>query len=150
MKLLFPIMCCVVLTSSFVQAKEEFASAKEAEVMVGKAVAAIKANKTKTLEEITAKDNKWVDRDLYIVVYTLEGKVLSHGQNAKMVGKDLIDFKDPEGKLFIKERVELAKQKGKFWQTYVFTDPLSHKPLAKQSYCEKLDDLVVCGGIYKR
>lgn len=128
----------------------EFATAKEAEAMVGKAVAAIKANKKTAYEEITAKNAKWVDRDLYPVVYGLDGKVLAHGQNPKQVDKELIDLKDPDGKPFVKERVELAKSKGKFWQDYKFTDPLTKKALPKQMYCEKLDETVVCAGIYKR
>ncbi|MBI3376554.1 MAG: cache domain-containing protein [Betaproteobacteria bacterium] len=128
----------------------EFATAKEAEAMVGKAVAAIKANKQATYEEITAKNAKWVDRDLYPVVYGLDGKVLAHGQNSRQVDKELIDMKDPDGKLFVKERVELARSKGRFWQDYKFTDPLTKKALPKQMYCEKLDETAVCAGIYKR
>lgn len=131
-------------------AKDEFANAKEAEAMVGKAVAAIKANPQKTYDEITKKDAKWVDRDLYIVVYDLSGKVLAHGANDKMVGKDLIALKDPDGKAFVQERVDLAKSKGKFWQDYKFSDPVTKKALPKQMYCEKLDETAVCGGIYKR
>lgn len=131
-------------------AKEEFASAKEAEAMVGKAVAAIKANAQKTYDEITKKDGKWVDRDLYVVVYDLHGVVVAHGANDKMVGKDLIDLKDPDGKAFVKERVEMAKAKGKFWQDYKFSDPITKKALPKQMYCEKLNDTAVCAGIYKR
>jgi len=131
-------------------AKDEFANAKEAEAMVGKAVAAIKANPQKTYDEITKKDAKWVDRDLYMVVYDMTGKVVAHGANDKMVGKDLIDLKDPDGKAFVKERVDLAKSKGKFWQDYKFSDPVTKKALPKQMYCEKLDETAVCGGIYKR
>jgi signal transduction histidine kinase len=131
-------------------AKDEFANAKEAEALVGKAVAAIKANPQKTFDEITKKDAKWVDRDLYIVVYEMSGKVTAHAANDKMVGKDLIDLKDPDGKAFVKERVELAKSKGKFWQDYKFSDPITKKALPKQAYCEKLDEHIVCGGIYKR
>ncbi|HJV24610.1 MAG TPA: cache domain-containing protein [Aromatoleum sp.] len=128
----------------------EFATTKDAEAMVAKAVSAIKTNKQATYDEITAKDPKWIDRDLYPVVYNLQGKVLAHGQNAKQVGKDLIDMKDPDGKLFVKERVDLAQSKGKFWQDYKFTDPVTKKVLPKQMYCEKLEDTVVCAGVYKR
>jgi cytochrome c len=128
----------------------EFASAKEAEAMVVKAVAAIKADPQKAYSEITAKDPKWVDRDLYPVVYDLKGKVLAHGQNAKQVDKDLIELKDPDGKAFVKERVDLAMSKGKFWHDYKFTDPVTKKALPKQAYCEKLGETVVCAGIYKR
>jgi len=129
---------------------EEFASPKEAEAIVAKASAAIAADKATTFKEITAKDKKWVDRDLYAVVYDMTGKCLAHGQNEKQVGKDLIDLADADGKEFVKERVELAKSKGKFWQDYKFTDPLTKKVLPKSAYCEKTGDVIVCAGVYKR
>lgn len=67
-----------------------------------------------------------------------------------MVGKELIAFMDSDGKAVYKERVELARSKGKFWQSYKFTDPASKKIMPKQMYCERLDDTAVCAGIYKR
>jgi signal transduction histidine kinase len=130
-------------------AAAEHASAKEAEVMVKKGVAYIKANgKDKGYAEITSKSSQFRDRDLYLVVYGLDGKVWAHGQNEKMVGKVLIDLKDVDGKEFVKERTELAKSKSSFWQDYKFTDPLTRKVEPKSMYCERLDDTVVCGGIY--
>jgi signal transduction histidine kinase len=128
---------------------ENYATPKEAEAMVSKAAKALQANRDATLKEITAKDKKWVDRDLYPVVYDMNGKCLAHGQNAKSVGKDLIDLADADGKEFIKERVALAKSKGKFWQDYKFTDPVSKKVLPKSAYCEKVGEGIVCAGIYK-
>jgi len=131
-------------------AADDFATAKDAEVMVAKAVKAIAANKEGTFKEITAKDKKWVDRDLYPMVYDMTGKCLAHGQNERQVGKDLIDVLDADGKEFVKERIELAKSKGKFWQDYRFKDPVSKKVLPKAAYCEKASDVIVCSGIYKR
>jgi signal transduction histidine kinase len=129
---------------------EEFASPKEAEAMVAKVVKNIGADRNATLAAITAKDKIYVDRDLYPVVYDITGKCLAHGQNDKQVGKDLIDLADADGKEFIKERVELAKSKGKFWQDYKFRDPVSKKVLPKQAYCEKTGNDIVCAGVYKR
>ena len=140
----------VIFLSASSYAKEEFATKKQAEAMVVKTVSDLKANRAKTLEEITAQNAKYVDRDLYAVVYDMTGKVLAHGANNKMVGKDLIELKDPDGKEFVKERVELAKSKGKFWQDYKFTDPITRKVLPKEAYCEKVDDAIVCAGVYKR
>ena len=139
-----------MMASSVTFAADNFATPKEAEAMVDKAVKAVAADKAATFKEITGKDKKWIDRDLYPVVYGMDGKCLAHGQNEKSVGKDLIDLADPDGKEFIKERVELAKSKGKFWQDYKFTDPVTKKVLPKEMYCEKLDDMVVCAGVYKR
>jgi signal transduction histidine kinase len=127
----------------------ERATKAEAEAMVAKGVAAVKAKGDGAYAEITAPSKTFVDRDLYLVVYDNTGKCLAHGQNAKQVGKDLISLKDPDGKEFVKERVELASSKAKFWQDYKFTDPLTKTVQAKQAYCEKLGNLIICGGIYK-
>lgn len=138
------------LISSGALAADEFSTPKEAEAMVVKAVAAVAADRATALKEITGKDKKWVDRDLYPVVYDMTGKCLAHGQNEKQVGKDLIDLADADGKEFVKERVALAKSKGKFWQDYKFTDPVTKKVLPKSAYCEKTADVIVCAGVYKR
>src|SRR5258706_4504476 len=133
-----------------VHAKDGNATAAEATAMVKKGVAFIKANgKDKAYAEITSKSGQFTDRDLYLVVYGLDGTVRAHGANEKMVGKNLIELKDVDGKAFVKERVDLAQSKGTFWQDYKFTNPLSKKIEPKSAYCEKLDDAAVCGGIYK-
>ena len=128
------------------------ATAAEATAMVKKGVTAIKAagkDRAKLFGEVTAKDAKWVDRDLYLVVYGIDGVVMAHGANAKLVGAPMIDMLDIDGKPYIKERVELAKAKGSFWQDYKFTNPTTKKIEPKSMYCEKVDDLIACAGIYK-
>ena len=132
------------------QAAEGGATESDATSMVKKGVAFIKANgKDKGHAEISNKTGAFVDRDLYLVVYGLDGVVRAHGANEKMIGKNLIDLKDVDGKAFVKERVELGQSKGTFWQDYKFTNPVSKKIEPKSMYCERLDDAVVCGGIYK-
>jgi cytochrome c len=126
----------------------EHATSADAEAMVKKGVAAVKSGKDKTYADITAKQANFVDRDLYLVVYRLDGTVMAHGANAKMVDHNLIDLKDMDGKEFVRERVELGKTKANFWQEYKFTNPVSKKIEQKKAYCERLDDTVVCGGVY--
>lgn len=126
------------------------ATAAEATAMVKKGVAFIKANgKEKGYAEISNKKGQFTDRDLYLTVYGMDGTVHAHGANEKMIGKNLIGLKDIDGKEFVKERVELGKSKGTFWQDYKFTNPTNKKIEPKAMYCEKLEDTVVCGGIYK-
>lgn len=144
-------LCVAMVCVPFAANADDKATAAEATAMVKKGVAALKtaADKSKVYAEVTAKDAKWVDRDLYLVVYGLDGTVRAHGANAKQVGANLIDMMDIDGKLFVKERVELAKSKGTFWQDYKFTNPTTKKIEPKSMYCEKLDDMAVCAGIYK-
>lgn len=131
-------------------AAEGKASAAEATAMVKKGVAFIKADgKDKGFAEISNKGGQFTDRDLYLTVYGMDGVVRAHGANEKMIGKNLIDLKDVDGKAFVKERVELAASKGTFWQDYKFTNPVTKKIEPKSMYCEKLDEVIVCGGIYK-
>ncbi len=143
----------VVASLSFVAViaqAQTHATKEEATAMVKKGVAFVKANgKQKGYAEITNKQGQFKDRDLYLVVYGLDGTVHAHGANEKMVGKNLIDLKDVDGKPFVKERVELGSKQASFWQDYKFSNPVTKKIEPKQMYCERLDDTVVCGGVYK-
>lgn len=125
-------------------------TAAEAEAMVKKAVAFIKANgPDKAYEEFT-NGKGFKDRDLYVIVYDLNGKNLAQGANPKLVGKDLIGLKDPNGRLIIKEFVDLAKAKGKGWvEGYKFLNPVTQKLEEKAMYLERVGDTLVGCGIYK-
>jgi signal transduction histidine kinase len=145
------LVSCAALSATLAIADTK-ATAAEATAMVKKGVAAIKAggkDHDKLYSEITAKDSKWADRDLYLVVYGLDGSVRAHGANAKLVGNNLMDMLDIDGKPYIKERIDLAKSKGSFWQDYKFTNPTTKKIEPKSMYCEKVEDMVACAGIYK-
>lgn len=150
MKLMHLLPAALLATSVGAFAANTDATPAEATAMVKKGVAFIKANgKDKGHAEISNKQGQFIDRDLYLVVYGLDGVVRAHGANEKMIGKNLIELKDVDGKAFVKERVELAQAKGTFWQDYKFTNPVTKKIEPKSMYCEKLDDAVVCGGVYK-
>jgi cytochrome c len=144
------VVACMLGTAGVLHAADGGATKAEAEAMVKKGVAFIKANgNDKAYAEITRKGGQFSDRDLYLVVYGLDGVVHAHGGNNKMVGKNLIDLKDIDGKAFVKERVDLGKAKPSFWQEYKFTNPESKKIEPKLAYCERVAETVVCGGIYK-
>lgn len=140
----------LITFGSLANAADSGATAEQATDMVKKGVAFIKTNgKDKGYAEITSKTSQFKLQDLYLVVYGLDGTVHAHGANEKMVGRNLIDLKDVDGKAFVRERVEMAKSKNTFWQDYKFTNPTNKKVEPKTMYCEKLEDTVVCGGIYK-
>ncbi|RYF19128.1 MAG: histidine kinase [Comamonadaceae bacterium] len=153
LKLAFVLSAALAAAGSAWAANEQAAAAnaKEAEAMVKKGVAYIKANgKDKGFAEITRRDSKeFHDRDLYLAVHRMDGTAVAHGTNDKMVGKNFIDIKDIDGKEYIKERVDFAKSKQTFWTDYKFVNPVSKKIEPKTAYCERLDDYIVCGGIYK-
>ena len=127
-------------------------TAAEATAMVDKAIAHIKkAGREKAFADFNNKSGPFTDRDLYVVVYDMKGKVLAHGANDKMVGKDVIDLRDNDGKYFVKERVEMMSKgpDAKGWQDYKFMNPVSKQIEPKQMYLRRYEDLIVGCGIYK-
>lgn len=138
------------LATGTVVAEEKRVTAKEAEAMVRKGVMHIKSTpRDKAMADITDSRGQFVDRELYLTVYNMEGVAQAHGANAKFVGKNMLNLRDGNGKEHIRERMELAKTKSAFWQDFTFLNPVNKKIEPKQMYCEKADELVVCGGIYK-
>ena len=151
MKSKFALALALALGAASIGAAEPArVTVKEAEAMVKKGVVYIKANPLdKAMADITDKKGAFVDRELYLTVYKLDGTALAHGANEKFVGKNMIELRDADGKEHIRERMELAKTKTTFWQDFKFTNPVTKKMEPKSMYCEKSADLVVCGGIYK-
>jgi signal transduction histidine kinase len=141
----------LVLMAGSLSFAAEFGTAAEAQALVKKAVQLIKAEgRDKAFVEINNPKGKFVDRDLYIFVYDMNGKCVAHGFNPKMIGKELIEMKDTDGKYFVKERVEIAKTKGNGWQDYKFTDPITKKIEPKSAYVERVENLIVGCGVYRR
>ena len=124
----------------------------EATAMVDKAIAHIKkVGREKAFADFSSKKAPWVDRDLYVVVYDMKGKVLAHGSNEKMVGKEVLDLRDNDGKYFVKERIEMMSKgpDAKGWQDYKFMNPVSRAIEPKSMYLHRFEDLIVGCGIYK-
>jgi signal transduction histidine kinase len=131
-------------------ADAERASEAEAAQMVKKAVAFYKKNgKEKTISELMKSPGPFVDRDLYVTLYTLDGILLAH-INQKIVGKNLIELRDPDGKPFVRERMEAARASESGWQDYKFFNPVSKKVEPKRMYWEKHDGFVFACGAYKK
>ena len=133
-------------------AQEKKGSKQEAVAMVEKAIAHIKkVGRDKAFADFNSKSGGFVDRDLYVVIYDLKGKVLAHGANEKMIGKDVIELRDSDGKYFVKERVEMMSKgpNAKGWQDYKFMNPVSRQIEPKSMFIQRFEDIIVGCGIYK-
>ncbi len=126
-------------------------TADEASALVKKGIAYLKANGTeKSYAAFNDPQGQFVDRDLYLFVFDLNGKTLAHGANKKLLDKNLIALKDADGKPFIKEFIDVVNAKGKGWVDYKWPHPQTKAIEAKSSYVEKLGDGTLIGvGIYK-
>ena len=129
----------------------ERGSGDEAVAMVKKAIAYMKEHgKEKAFAEFGNPGNAtFHDRDLYIFVYDMNGNNVAHGNNPKMVGKNLLEMKDHDGKFIIKGFIDVANTKGKGWVDYKWPNPVTKAVEQKSGYIEKVDNLIVGSGIYK-
>lgn len=138
------------LTFSAAAAAADKGTAEEAVALVKKAVAYIKANgKEKAFAEFSNPNGQFRNRDLYIFAEDFNGKMLAHGANLKLIGKNLIDLRDADGKYFVKNLIETASSKGNGWVDYKWLNPATNAIEQKSSYVEKVDDFLVGCGIYK-
>jgi signal transduction histidine kinase len=140
---------CVLALGGSMALAAETGTKDEATAMVKKAIGLIKSSgPEKAYAEFSNPKGGFVDRDLYVVVYDMNGKCLAHGANAKMIGRDLIDNKDVDGKEFVKERVEMMKKQASGWQDYKFRNPTSNQIEPKSMYIERVNDVIVGCGVY--
>jgi len=143
-----------LLAASFLLAgaalAEERATPQDAEELVKTGVAYLKKHgPEKAYKEFQNKNGPFVYKDLYLALYDVSGKCVAHGADPGRVGKSFLDAKDPDGKAFIKERIEIAKAKGKGWQDYKFKNPANGKVEQKTSYFELAGDVILTAGAYK-
>ena len=137
--------------ASFTAASQDAnrASEAEAEAMVKKAIDFYKKNgRDKAIAEFNKNPGTFVDRDLYVTVYTPNADALAH-INPKMVGKNMMELRDGNGKYHIKERMEAAQKGNSGWQDFTFFNPVSKKIEPKRMYWEKHDGLIFACGAYK-
>ena len=155
MKYLIHAIASAIITFSLANnavASEQKGTAEEAVAMVKKAAAYLKANgREKAFADFADKNNAhFHDRDLYIFVYDFNGVAVAHGNNPKMVGKNLLEMKDNDGTYIIKGFIDVANSKGKGWIDYKWPNPVTKAIEQKSAYIEKVDgDLIIGSGIYK-
>ena len=127
------------------------ATKEECVALVKKAVAYVKAEGAeKAYAAFDKKPGDFTDRDLYIFVFDLKGHVLAHGANPKLIGRDMSETQDVDGKFYVKERLALAAKQATLWQDYKFVNPVTKKIEPKEAYCERVNDTLICSGVYKK
>jgi signal transduction histidine kinase len=100
------------------------------------------------MADFSKSPGPFVDRDLYVVVDAMDGLVLAH-INPKILGRNMIDLRDADGRYQIRERLDAARGGVSGWQDFKFFNPVTRKVEPKRTYWEKHDNLVFACGAYK-
>ncbi len=122
----------------------------DAKKLVKQAAAYVKyQGKEKALAEISTPKGMFDKGELYVFAYDLNGVMLAHPKNPSLIGQNLINVPDTEGKLFRKEIVEKAKSQGSGWVDYVYLNPETNRQEHKTTYFQKVGDVIICCGVYQ-
>ncbi|MEG1328286.1 MAG: cache domain-containing protein [Janthinobacterium sp.] len=144
-------LLCLAFVGGSVNAAVE-PTEKDAIAMAERGAAFMKANgKEEMMKKITAKDPDFVQGSLYVDMRDIKtGIVLAHPINPSIVGKDLTDVPDANGKKYRREIIELAQKQGKGWVDYQYKNPTTGKIEPKTTYILRVNDVVLEAGIYKK
>ena len=136
-----------VLAATAAFAQGQFGTAAEAKAMLEKAIAAVKADKAKALDEFNAGTGGFKDRDLYVFCAGPDGALTAH---PALKGKQLTSIVDKNGKKLGEEMAAKAAEGKVVEVNYMWPRPgADTTPVQKVSYVTKAGDQVCGVGYYK-
>jgi signal transduction histidine kinase len=101
------------------------------------------------IKALSDSTGQFVKGELYVFAYDTSGTMVAHPKNPKLIGKNLINVPDVDGKMFRKDIIQIALIKNTGWVDYKYKNPTSGKIEEKTTYVALAGTLVVCCGIYK-
>ena len=127
------------------------ATPKEAAVIVRAASTVTNAvqfykdnGKEKALAEFNNPKGRFNFIEMYVIAYDMDGKVIAEPRNRNLVGMNLVNLLDAEGKLFVKEIVKIATARGMGSVTYHFENPDTEGVELRRIYFQRVDDVIIC------
>lgn len=138
-------LVCAVAQASEPTEKDAIAMAERGAALINS------TSKEEMIKRINAKDPDFVQGSLYVDLRDIKsGIVLAHPYNPSIIGKDLTDVPDANGKKYRREIIELAAAKGKGWVDYQYKNPATGKIEPKTTYILRVKDVVLEAGLYKK
>lgn len=100
--------------------------------------------------DLVDPQGSFVWKGTYVFAFDMSGNTVVH-PNPNLLGKNLMSFKDVNGKVFAAEFLAIAKNaQGKGWSEYMWPKPGEKTPSLKATYVMKVPgkDLLVAAGVY--
>jgi methyl-accepting chemotaxis protein len=117
--------------------------------LVKKGIAHLRARGSDAFNDFEDRGGEFIKGDYYLWVCNLEGVVQCNGSNRKARNQNAADMKDARGKLFIRDVIRIARERGKGWVDYYWRNPVSKQVEPKSTYFERADELILLCGIYR-
>jgi signal transduction histidine kinase len=93
------------------------------------------------LAEFAQKDSKWLNEDYYLFVYALDGTCIFHPITPDLIGKNVIDLRDMNGKPIIRQITDVGRKSendASGWVFYLWQNQTQLIPTWKSTYVRKV------------
>lgn len=91
----------------------------------------------------------YFDRDLYVYAFRMDGEFLaSGGFSVALIGSNVLDYVDTDGKAFFREMVTTAREKGEGRVEYKWFNPADSRGEPKVTLFRRVGDLIVAVGYF--
>jgi len=129
------------------------ATLEEAKSLGIKAAAYVKkVGKDEAVKEMNKPNNQFDKGEMYVTLHNLNGVFLANCKVPAVAGQNHFNLKDPAGKLFVQEMVNVAKSPaGSGWVTYTWSNPATKKAQAKKAWVQRVEgtDLYTLSGLFQ-
>ena len=109
--------------------------------LVEDAAGLIETKGDEAFKEFAKKDLKWLNADYYLFAYTIDGTTVFHPIRPDLVGQNVMDLTDMNGKQIIREITNIGRQPASDasgWVFYLWEDRTQLTPTWKAAYIRKV------------
>lgn len=139
----------LALPAAVLDAAPPHATSADAQAMLEKAVAMVRtAGPVQAFAAFNQKKGAFNTGELYVFVFDLEGVYEAYGAHPGLVGGDVSDLTDAEGRPIVRDMIEIARTSGHGKINYVWLNRADNRVERKMSLIELVGDHVVGVGYY--
>ena len=105
--------------------------------------------KRRACDDFDDPSGAFIFGEFYISAFDIHGIRMANGLDPASRGENIYDIRDADGKQHVRAIIDKAKSRGKGWEDYKWTNPVTKRVEPKSVYFELFDSVVVSCGIYR-
>ncbi|SFQ60500.1 Single Cache domain 2-containing protein [Halopseudomonas formosensis] len=126
------------------------ATSEEALQLLNSAVEAVGADARETFKAINALDERFYKDDLYVFVVEMDSqRIVAHGSNLRLVGRDLSALANRVGRPINAEDLTRVNAEGAIEFAYQWEHPITGEVETKHAFARRVGSYLVAVGYYK-
>ncbi len=139
----------VLVGSGIYDPKPEKLFVKDA---VDDAIILLAKNGDNAMQVMRERSSEFIFLDSYVFIKNMQGIELLNPAFPDLEGKNILDLKDADGRMHVREEIEELQTRDELWMEYLWPKPGTDKAVKKISYLRKIEvggeALIVAAGFY--